>query len=304
MEWRHLKVMGDLGVVAPVPFSPRDEDSIHRAIEGSDIVINLIGKDYETYHYLRHRALKNYSFEDMHVRIPETLARISAQHGVQNFVHLSALAADPYSISEWARTKAAGEAAVRAVAPGATIVRPADVFGEDDKFLTMFATLHDKFGKIPLIEGGGARVQPLFVRDLAQAIFKIAHSEDPEVMLGQTYDLAGPDEYTHRELAEYILEQVRAAEPDVANLSPRVADILGTVAELKPFPVVTKDRLRRMQADVVLDPMAATRRLHDLGIEATSMELPGFTFLHRFRVGQGSHFLDIKPGQPSSKFYA
>lgn len=44
MEWRHLKVMGDLGVVAPVPFSPRDEDSIHRAIEGSDIVINLIGK--------------------------------------------------------------------------------------------------------------------------------------------------------------------------------------------------------------------------------------------------------------------
>lgn len=271
---------------------------------GCTALANCPLQDYETYHYLRHKALKNYSYEDMHVRIPETLARLSVQHGVQNFIHMSALAADPYSISEWARTKAAGEQAVRAVAPGATIVRPADVFGEDDKFLTLFATLHERFGKIPLIEGGGARVQPVFVRDLAQAIFKIAHSEDPEVMLGQTYDLAGPDEYTHRELAEYVLEQVRAAEPDVANLTPRVADILGTIAELKPMPIITKDRLRRMQADVVLDPMAATRRLHDLGIEATSMELPGFTFLHRFRIGLGSHFLDIKPGQQSSKFYA
>ena len=44
MEWRHLKVLGDIGVVAPVPFSPRDDDSIKRAVEGSDIVINLMGK--------------------------------------------------------------------------------------------------------------------------------------------------------------------------------------------------------------------------------------------------------------------
>jgi len=44
MEWRHLKVMGDLGVVTPFTFSPRDLDTMKRAIEGSDIVINLIGK--------------------------------------------------------------------------------------------------------------------------------------------------------------------------------------------------------------------------------------------------------------------
>jgi NADH dehydrogenase (ubiquinone) 1 alpha subcomplex subunit 9 len=45
MEWRHLKVAGDLGIVAPVNYSPRDTDSIRRAIAGSDVVINLIGKD-------------------------------------------------------------------------------------------------------------------------------------------------------------------------------------------------------------------------------------------------------------------
>lgn len=44
MDTRHLQRMGDLGVAVPLPFSPRDEDSIRRATENSDIVINLIGK--------------------------------------------------------------------------------------------------------------------------------------------------------------------------------------------------------------------------------------------------------------------
>ena len=45
------------------------------------------------------------------------------------------------------------------------------------------------------------------------------------------------------------------------------------------------------QADVVLDETAPTLRLHDLGIEATSMEMPGFNFLHRYR--SGSHFVEM-----------
>jgi uncharacterized protein YbjT (DUF2867 family) len=111
--------------------------------------------------------------------------------GATCLVHLSAMAADPHSLSRWARTKAAGEAAVRAAAPGATIIRPSDVFGPEDRFLNLFATMHARFPRVPLVEGGTARVQPLFVQDLAQAVFKVATSEDPEFMLGQTYDLAG-----------------------------------------------------------------------------------------------------------------
>ena len=72
-----LQVMGDLGIVAPMPYSPRDVDSVRRAVEGSDIVINLIGKDYETSHYLP--WLVNYSFEDVNVKIPEMLAKISVE---------------------------------------------------------------------------------------------------------------------------------------------------------------------------------------------------------------------------------
>lgn len=69
--------MGDLGVVAPMPYSPRDLDSVKRAIEGSDIVINLIGKDHETSHYLP--WLINYSYEDMNVKIPEMIAKTAVE---------------------------------------------------------------------------------------------------------------------------------------------------------------------------------------------------------------------------------
>ena len=111
-------------------------------------------------------------------------------------------------------------------------------------------------------------------------------------MLAQTYDLAGPEEYTHREIVEYVFETIRATRPEVANLSPAAADALGAALNLLPNPLITKDRFRRMLSDVVLADMAPSKRLHHLGVEATSMEAPGFTWLQRYRTG--SHFNDMQ----------
>jgi hypothetical protein len=80
---------------------------------------------------------------------------------------------------------------------------------------------------------------------------------------------------------EYVFEQIRTQYPEVTNVSPAVADVIGGALGFLPFPLITRDRFLRMQSDVVLDDLAPTKRLHDLGIEATSMELPGFSFLHR-----------------------
>lgn len=293
LEWRHLKVMGDYGVVVPAPYSPADEDSIRRCIKGSDVVINLAGKDWETTHIAP--WMINYSFDRVHVDLASTIARISVEEGVQNLVHVSALAADPYSISRWAQSKARGEEAVREIAPGATIVRPADVFGAEDRFLNMFARLFELIGRIPLVEGGHARVQPLFVEDLARGIHAIATSSDPSVMLGQEYDFAGPEDYTHREIVEYIYETIRAIEPNVINVAPSIAEAMGHAFNVMPSPLVSADRFQRMQSDNVLDPASAAKRLHDVGVEATSLEMPGFNFLHRYR--SGSHFLDVLEGK-------
>jgi NADH dehydrogenase (ubiquinone) 1 alpha subcomplex subunit 9 len=111
-----------------MPFSPRDEESIYNAVKNSDIVINLIGKDYETEHLVSSvrpdgsRSRVNYSFEDTNVATARTIARISKEAGVKGFVHMSAMAANHNSKSEWARTKAQGETAVRLEFPEA--VRP------------------------------------------------------------------------------------------------------------------------------------------------------------------------------------
>jgi len=202
-------------------------------------------QDYETKHYLP--WLINSTFTDVHVSLPETLARLSVEAGVTNFIHLGALGSDPRGLSAWARSKAAGEEAVRAVCPGATIVRPADVVGAEDRFLNLFARMYGSFPRVPLVNGGTARVQPLYVQDLAHAIHRIAISEDPHVMLSQTYDLAGPDEYTIREVVEYVFEAIRAETPEVLSLTPAQADVLGRVIGVLPFPLIERDRFLRFQ---------------------------------------------------------
>lgn len=155
----------------------------------SRIALHADLQDNETKHLLPWWI--NYTYEDVNVKLPAKIAKLAVEHGATNFIHVSALAADPYSISTWARTKAMGEEAVRAEAPGATIVRPADVFGPEDRFLNLFAQMYNLFPRPILVDGGNARVQPLYVNDLAQAIYKIALSEDPEVMLGQVRAASG-----------------------------------------------------------------------------------------------------------------
>jgi NADH dehydrogenase (ubiquinone) 1 alpha subcomplex subunit 9 len=119
MEVRHLNQMFDHGQVGMMPFSPRDEASIYEAVKNSDLVINLIGKDYETKHLVPTRRADgsisntNYGFEDTLVTIPQTIARISREAGVKSFIHMSALSANPNSKSKWARCKARGEEVVR-----------------------------------------------------------------------------------------------------------------------------------------------------------------------------------------------
>lgn len=92
-------------------------------MKNSDVVINLIGKHYETKHLVPTRRANgklsrvNYDFEEVHVTIPRTIARIAKEAGVQAFIHVSALSADVNSQAEWSRSKARGELAVRDVFP-------------------------------------------------------------------------------------------------------------------------------------------------------------------------------------------
>ena len=147
---RHLKVMGDLGVVNFVETSIRSLEQIEAAVADADVVINLLGKHYET---LRWR------FADVHTSFPAVLAEVCAAQGVERLVHVSALGAAADSPSEWARTKAMGEQALHEAFPAATIVRPASMFGDEDRFLNRIALMGGSFPFIPMVDGGASKQQ-------------------------------------------------------------------------------------------------------------------------------------------------
>jgi len=127
-----LKPMGDVGQIVPIPCSPRSDTSVARAIGNSDAVVNLLGILYEK---------GRNTFEAMHVETAARIARLARDQGAKNFVQMSALGADANAASMYARSKAAGEQAVRTFFHDAVIMRPSIVFGPEDNFFNLFATL-------------------------------------------------------------------------------------------------------------------------------------------------------------------
>jgi NADH dehydrogenase (ubiquinone) 1 alpha subcomplex subunit 9 len=207
-ETRSLRMYGDNGRIQELPYSPRDEESIRRSMKNSNVVINCIGKYYETKHLLPWHI--NYTLHETHVTIAERLARIAREEGVAQFVHVSSIIADKDSDCEWARVKAESEERVRAAFPGATIVRPSTMFGYDDRFLNLLTFFSKNMQKIPLVNGGQTKVQPIWSHDVANAICRIIN--DPDDLVGKTFELGGPDVYTHSELLAYQLDLFKLGE--------------------------------------------------------------------------------------------
>lgn len=149
------------------------------SLRRSDIVINLIGKHYETKKPLPTMRANgkysrvNYSFDEVHVTIPETIAQLAKEAGVKGFVHVSALSANEKSASRWSQTKALGEAAVKKAFPEAVIVKLATVFGPEDRFLNWIAEASDKLPFFPVINNGSNLVQPIYANDVAKGIMEI-----------------------------------------------------------------------------------------------------------------------------------
>eukprot|EP01032_Pedospumella_encystans_P010139 gene10139-11877_t len=234
MEIRHLKPMFDLGQLGLMPFSPRDRESIYEAVKKSDVVINMIGKHYETKHIVPTRRADgnlsrvNYDFEEVNVTIPRILAEISKEAGVESFIHVSALSADLESKSKWSRTKAQGELAVREAFPEAIIVKPATIFGPEDRFLNWIAETTSRLPFFPLIENGQTLVQPISATDVGKALMAIVDRHDE--FEGKTFQLVGPAEYSFKEVAEYVSD-VTSVKKHLINVPTPLAAKVGSFVE-------------------------------------------------------------------------
>jgi len=314
MEVRHLKPSFDLGQLGLLPFSPRDRESIYESVKKSDVVINLIGKHYETKHFVPTRRADgslsriNYDFNEVHNTIPALIAEVAKEAGVKRFIHVSALSANVNSVSDFNRTKALGEISVREKFPEATIVRPAHVYGDEDKFLQWTAQYIESkhpwtmLRYFPIVEGGQKLVQPLFAPDLARGIMATVRAGSE--LKGRDVNLAGPAEYTYKEIIEYVLDVTKRNEDlnspwEFVDVPLPIARQVGKLMQNIHNPRLTEEIVLRCTEDSTVEsrianglPNSNPVTFQDFAIQPKSIEEAAFETLEHFRPG--SHFLYAK----------
>lgn len=267
-----LKVIGGVGQVQLMQANLRFEDSVARAVEGSDAVINLVAVLYEE---------GSQKFEALHVKGAETVAKAVAEAKIENFVHISAIGADVESESDYARTKGEGETLVKHLVPTADIMRPSIVFGTEDQFFNRFAAMAQLAPALPLIGGGQTKIQPVYAGDVAKAIAaKIVHGTN-----GLTYELGGPRIYSFKELLSYMLEVIakkRLLLPVpwfAANLMGFAGELSGSLPFIAPF--LTRDQVKNLKQDNVVTENILG--FADLNITPETVEAIVPTYLVKYR---------------------
>ena len=243
--------------VTVVPADVRDQASVAAAIAEADAVVNAVSA------YIEKGGV---TFEAVHVRGAENVAREAAAAGVARLVLVSGIGADPDSSSPYIRARGRGELIVRQAFPGATIVRPGAMFGPGDALFGTLAALAQLLPALPLIGGGSTRLQPIFVEDVAEAISSIL--SDPGTV-GRTYELAGPKVYTLHELVNMTL-QLMGKRRLLVPIPFAVAEVQARLFELLPNPPLTTGQVDLLKTDNVAS--GALPDVQDLGIQPKTVE--------------------------------
>ena len=271
-----VRPYGAVGQVEPILANIRDDASVAAAIAGADAVVNCVG-------VLTERG-KN-KFEAVQAEGAARIARLAAEAGVGQLVHLSAIGADAESDSDYARTKAEGEAAVLENFPGAVILRPSVIFGTEDEFFNRFAKM-TKLGPVLPLVGGESRFQPVYVDDVAKAaVAGVLGQAAPGV-----YELGGPDVESLHDLMVKMLKVIRRRRL-IVNLPFWVGSVMAfgfgamqaLTVGLIHNGILTRDQVRQLRRDNVVGEGA--KGFADLGIEPTDMDAVLVDYLWPYRPG-------------------
>jgi len=238
-------------------FNPRNKETIKRAMQHSNLVINLVGKHWET---------RNFSFYDTNVVIPATIAAAAKECGVERFIHISSAGASPDSPSGFSRSKALGEQAVRDIFPEATIFRPCVLFGRQDRLLQKYAVMHT-YWKPRIRVCKHQKLQPLWVSDLATAIMNTLPQDE---LAGKTLNIGGPEVMTVEDLTQFIAETILSRKHWMDVPRPFMMPLAAIWEKILRVPRMTTDELVFMANHDSVVPAGARNALYDLGVTSPS----------------------------------
>ena len=283
-----VRQYGAVGQVEPVLCNIRDDASVIKVIIGANAVVNCVG--------ILSEVGKN-TFRDVQALGAERVAKISSEQGVSNFVQISAIGSNEASLSNYARTKALGEASVLKYFPDATILRPSIIFGPEDQFFNRFAQMATLSPFLPLV-GAHTKFQPVHVGDVAFAVEKALSDRS----VSGIYELGGPNIETFSELMKRMLGVIQRRRLMlkvpffVAGIMGKSLDLLKAITfGLFPNNILTQDQVKNLQRDNIVSTDA--NDLSDLEIRPTAMETVLPEYLWRYRVsGQYASIKDSAKG--------
>jgi len=253
IKCRDLKAGAAVGQVSTYVLASYSVKDIAKAIEGSDAVINLIGILFEK---------RKQKFKKLQTELPTNIAKAASKVGVKSFVHVSALGVDKSSkTSKYAKTKLAGEQAIKKYYPQATILRPSVIFGEEDNFYNQFAKMAKFTIAMPLIGGGKTLFQPVHVGDVAEAVIVAITNSAAQ---GNIYELGGPQQQNFEDIIKYILETANKNRA-LVSLPFAIGKLIGWGSKLLPKPFITPDQVELLKYNNVVSNSAL--KFADLGIK-------------------------------------
>lgn len=268
----HLQPLGAPGQIMAIQANLRHKWSVERAVEGADIVINAVG--------ILAPGGKQ-TFKNVQADGPRLIAEATQAAGLCSMIQLSAIGADSSSASAYARTKAAGETAVKDLLPDSIILRPSIVFGPEDDFFNRFAQMAMTAPALPLVGGGQTKFQPVYVQDVAKVV---AEAVDGKLTPGATYELGGPEVASFKECLELMLKITGRQKP-LIPLPFGIAKLMGHVLGILPAAPLTADQVELLKSDNVVSKEAieAGHTIEGIGLHPTSMASVLPSYLDRFR---------------------
>lgn len=234
-----------------------ERTSIAGAVAGAFGVVNAVGL---------YVARGKETFHAVHVAAAERLANEARKAGVERLVQISGIGADAQSPSSYIRARGQGEQAVRAVFAGATVIRPAVMFGPDDAFLNTLIKLLRRLPAYPMFGRGETRLQPADVEDVAEAVARVMQRTETGPL---TVECGGPRVYSYEELLRTIA-RAASVKPTLVPVPFGVWHALAWVAEVLPGAPVTRNQVELMQVDTIASPSLPS--FADLGISPRPME--------------------------------
>ncbi|MES2120350.1 MAG: complex I NDUFA9 subunit family protein [Pseudomonadota bacterium] len=259
-----IQPLGQVGQFGMERAEITDRASVRNAVHGATSVINLVG-------------VFGKKMQAVHVEGARIVAEEATAAGAGALVHISAIGADSASQSNYGRTKGEGEQAVREAFGQATIIRPSLVFGPEDSLTNRFAQMA-QLPFLPVI-AAKTKFQPVYVRDLAQAIAKAAL--DPLAYGGKTFEIGGPQVMSMVELHHAILE-LTGQRPDLVQLPDFAGNLLSRFGFMPGAPL-TRDQWLTLQRDNVAGEGAPG--LEAFSIKPTPLAAVGYEWLGRFHRG-------------------